>query len=140
MPAEENKALVRRFFEFAASGEQDDLLLAPDIAYHGPPFIGDFQGRDAFKQMLGVFRSAFPGFQTTVTDLVAEEDRVAALHTHHGTHSGEFQGIPPTGKAVTVQGIEIFRVRDGQVVEFWHMDDFLSLMQQIGAAPAPGQR
>ncbi len=132
MSVEENKAIVRRFLEAAGSGAQDDLLLAPDIAYHGPPFIGDLQGRDAFKQMVGVFRSAFPDLQTTIQDLVAEGDRVAALHTHSGTHTGEFQGMPPTGKSVTVRGIEIFRVRDGQIVEFWHLDDFLSLMQQLG--------
>ena len=90
--------------------------------------------------MLGVFRRAFPGFQTTVQDLVAEGDRVAALHTHYGTHTGEFQGIPATGKSTTVLGIEIFRVRDGQIVEFWHLDDFLSLMQQLGAVPGPGQQ
>ena len=139
MSIEENKAIVRRFYQFGATGEQDDLLLAPDIAYHGPPSIGDFQGRDAFKQMLTVFRSAFPGYQTTVDDLIAEGDRVAALHTHSGTHRGEFLGIPPTGKSATTQGIEIFRVHNGQIVEFWHMDDIMSLVQALGGIPSPGQ-
>jgi steroid delta-isomerase-like uncharacterized protein len=139
MSLEQNKAIVRRFYASAATGALDDELIAEDFLYHGPPMLGEVRGRDEFKQILGVFRDAFPNFQTTVEDVIAEEDRVAVRHTHHVTHSGEFAGIPPTGKAATVPGIEVLRVRDGQIVEFWHMDDFLGLMRQLGAIPAPVQ-
>lgn len=139
MSLEENKSLVRRFYESAATGTLDDELIAEDFMYHGPPMLGEVRGREGFKQILGVFRGAFPNFQTTVEDVIAEEDRVAVRHTHHVTQTGEFAGIPATGKQATVGGIEILRVRDGQIAEFWHMDDFLSLMQQLGAIPATGQ-
>ena len=139
MSTEENKAVVRRFFDNAASGAGDDELIAEDIVYHGPAMLGEVRGREGFKQLLGVFRAAFPGFETEVKQLVAEGDVVAAWHTHRGRHSGEFAGVPPTGKAVEVNGLELLRVRVGRIAEFWHMDDFLGLMQQLGAVPSPGQ-
>jgi steroid delta-isomerase-like uncharacterized protein len=88
---------------------------------------------------LSQFRTAFPDLVTTVEDMVAEGDRVAVRHTHRATHTGAFQGIPPTGKRIEVTGIEVLRMREGQIAEFWHMDDFLGLMQQLGVVPAPGQ-
>jgi predicted ester cyclase len=69
--------------------------------------------------------------------MVVDGDRIAVRHTHYATQAGEFAGIPPTGRRVTVPGIEILRLRDGQIVEFWHHDDFLALMQQLGAIPSP---
>jgi len=136
MSTEENKAIVRQFYEQGATGARDDELIAEDFVYHGPAMLGEVRGREGFKQVMGVFRGAFPGFETTIEDMVAEGDRVVVRHTHHATQTGEFAGIPPTGKRVTVSGIEILRLRDGQIVEFWHMDDFLGLMQQLGAVPA----
>jgi steroid delta-isomerase-like uncharacterized protein len=138
MSVEENKAVVRRFYADGATGASDERLIAPDIAYHGPPFIGEIHGRDGFRQVLAGFRNAFPGFETTIEDLVAEGDKVTVRHTHHATHQGEFNGIPPTGRQVAVSGIEILRLRDGQIVEFWHLDDFLGLLQQLGVVPAQG--
>ena len=125
--------------EVARRGAGDDELIAEDIVYHGPAMLGEVRGREGFKQLLGVFRAAFPGFETEVKQLVAEGDVVAAWHTHRGRHTGEFAGVPPTGKAVEVDGLELLRVRDGRIAAFWHMDDFLGLMQQLGAVPAPGQ-
>ena len=136
MSTEETRAIARQFYEHAASGARDDELIAADVVYHGPPMLGEISGREGLKQILGVFRTAFPGFETTIDGLVTEGDCVAVRHTHRATQTGEFAGIPPTGKAVEVAGIEVLRVRDGQIIEFWHMDDFLSLMQQLGAAPA----
>jgi predicted ester cyclase len=75
MSSEENKAVVRRFFENAGSGTRDDQL-------------------------------------------IAEGDVVAAWHTHRGQHGGEFAGVPPTGKSIEVHGLELLRVRNGQIVEF----------------------
>lgn len=135
----EIKDVVRRFYADGAQGDHDDELIAEEIAYHGPPMVGEVRGREGFKAVLGRFRSAFPGFTTEIEDLVAEGDRVAVRHTHRAVHTGEFAGVPPTGMPIEVPGIEILRVRDGQIVEFWHMDDFLGLMQQLGAVPTPGQ-
>src|SRR5262245_9377324 len=111
---ETNKSVARAFYAYGATGERDDELIAADIVYHGPPMIGEVHGRDGFKQVLGVFRTAFPGFETTIEDMVADGNRVAVRHTHLATQTGEFAGIPPTGKSVTVPGIEILRIYDGQ--------------------------
>ena len=73
-----------------------------------------------------------------VEDIVASGDRVAVRWTFHGTHQGEFLGIPPTGKPVTMAAIEINRVRDGKVAEHWVQLDQLGMLRQLGAIPSPG--
>jgi SnoaL-like polyketide cyclase len=72
-------------------GERDDELIADDFIYHyhGSAMLGDVRGREAFKQILEVFRAAFPNFETEVKTLVAKGDVVAAWHTHRGQHGGE---------------------------------------------------
>jgi steroid delta-isomerase-like uncharacterized protein len=137
MSRNDHETVARRFYDQGATGHWDDELIAADVVYHGPPMLGEIRGRDGFKQVLNVFRTAFPGFTTIVDDVLVDGDRVAVRHTHHATQAGEFAGIPATGKTVTVPGIEILRLHDGQIAEFWHHDDFLALMQQLGAIPAP---
>lgn len=133
MSIEANKDVVRAFYAQAATGERDAELVAEDLRYHGPAMLGDLRGRDAFIHLLSGFRSAFPGFETDIQTLVAEGDIVAVWHTHRGAHAGEFAGIPATGKQVVINGLELLRVADGQIAEFWHMDDFAGMLQQIGA-------
>ena len=92
------------------------------------------------KQFFVMLRSGFPDFQATMEDLLAEGDKVALRFTFRGTHQGEFLGIAPTGKQVTMVGIDIFRIADGRIVELWGQEeDVLGMMQQIGAIPSPGQ-
>jgi predicted ester cyclase len=102
MSIEANKEIVRAFYAQAATGERDEELVAAGLGYHGPDMLGDLQGRDAFVQVLSGFRSAFPGFETDVHHLVAEGDTVAVWHTHRGTHTGEFAGVPATGMHVII--------------------------------------
>ncbi len=83
-----------------------------------------------------MFAAAFPDGQMTIEDLVAEGDRVVARTTFNGTHQGEMQGIPATGKAVSVSGITIFRLDNGKIAEGWLVNDNLGLMQQLGVIPA----
>ncbi|MBI3968547.1 MAG: ester cyclase [Chloroflexi bacterium] len=139
MSIETNKSIVRRLFDEGVNGGDRAVveeLVAPDIVTHTPvPGIGP--GRAEFLRFLGLFLSAFPEQHTEVHDLIGEDDRVAVLHTHHVTHGGEFMGMPPSGKKASIGGIEIFRVTDGQIAEFWHQDDLLGLMQQLGAIPDP---
>jgi predicted ester cyclase len=103
-----------------------DEVCTADFVYHDPS--GPVQGREAFKQFIGMYLSAFPDFHITIEDMVAEGDRVAVRQTTTATH----QGIPPTGKRITVSGIHITRVVDGKSVEDWGNDDVLGLMQQLG--------
>jgi steroid delta-isomerase-like uncharacterized protein len=87
------------------------------------------------KDFVSVLRRAFPDLKYTIDDQIAEDDRVAIRWTCSGTHKGEFQGIPATGKDVELSGISIFRLADSKIVEGWTNADMLGIMQQIGAVP-----
>jgi steroid delta-isomerase-like uncharacterized protein len=141
MSAEENKALVRRYVEEVVNQRNLDLvdeIFAPDFVEYGanPDQVSGVEGLKHFFVML---RSGFPDFEGTLEDLFAEEDKVVLRFTFRGTHQGEFMGIAPTGKQVTMPGIDIFRIADGKIVELWGQEDILGMMQQIGAIPEPGQ-
>lgn len=141
MSTEENKVVVRRLFEESVNRKDLGLLdelVADEIVTH-TPVPGIAPNREGFRLFLGVYLTAFSEQHTEINDLIAEGDRVVVRHTHHVTHGGEFMGMPPSGKEATVAGIEIFRVADGRIVEMWHQDDLLSLLQQLGAVPLPGQ-
>ncbi|MDP8951660.1 MAG: ester cyclase, partial [Actinomycetota bacterium] len=73
-----------------------------------------------------------------IEDLFAEGDKAVLRFTFRGTHQGEFMGNAPTGKRVTMAGIDIFRIADGKIVELWGQEDVLGMMQQLGAIPEPG--
>jgi predicted ester cyclase len=72
-------------------------------------------------------------------DQIAQGDRVVTRWTAHARHMGEFQGVPPTGRQVTMTGIDIDRLANGKVVECWPMMDELSVLQQLGVVPMPGE-
>jgi len=82
---------------------------------------------------------AFPDWQVTVEDMIAEGDKVVARYTAHGTQRGELLGIPATGKSVTTTAIDIFRIADSKIAEHRVESDTLGLMQQLGVLLAPGQ-
>jgi steroid delta-isomerase-like uncharacterized protein len=142
MSAEENKVLVRRFVdEVQSAGDFDavDELCSPKFANHSAP-PGVPPNREGLKQLAAMFRRAFPDSYFTVEDMIAEGDKVVTRKTvtrktFHGTHEGEFMGIPPSGRSVRMGLIDIVRVSEGQVVEHWSMGDNLGLMQQLGAIP-----
>ena len=137
--AEENKALIRRWIE--AYNERDlqaeAEVLAPDYVAHVPAAPGPLEGLEAWRQFSGSFAEAFPDIRLTVEEIFSEGEMVAARVAFHGTHRGEFQGIPPTDKEVAFTSIEVNRVRDGKVEEHWVELDLLGLMQQLGAIPEP---
>lgn len=136
MSAEAHRALVRRFVdEFWSAGQFDaaDELMTPDAIVHEPP-VGSPAGLKAFAREL---KAAFPDWNSTVEEMIVEEDCVAERWTGRGTHRGEFRGIPPTGAAVAVPGVVFYRIRDGKISEFRGSFDAMSLMRQLGALPAP---
>jgi steroid delta-isomerase-like uncharacterized protein len=138
--AEENKAVLRRWIE--AYNERDLQaeadVLAPDYVAHVPAVPGPLKGLEAWRQFSGSFAEAFPDIRLTIEDIMAEGHMVAARVAFRGTHRGEFQGIPPTGKEVAFTSIEVNRVVEGKVEEHWVELDLLGLMQQLGALPEPG--
>ena len=139
MTVEENKAIVRRFFEEVFNRWElaaVDELLARDYVQHGPVRPAPL-GREDLKQTYPLFRAAFPDLRFTIEDLVCEGDRVAARYAFGGTHRGVFQGIAPTGRRVAGTGITIFRLADGRIAEAWAQWDRLGLLHQVGAVSTP---
>ena len=141
MSAQDNKALVRRFVDEVQSGGNISLIdeiCSPEFVNHSaPPGVpSDCEG---IKIVTAMFRGAFPDSYFTVEDMIAEGDKVATRKTFHGTHEGEFMGIPPSGRSVAMGLIDVVRIDDGRVVEHWSVGDSLGLMQQLGVIPQPGQ-
>jgi steroid delta-isomerase-like uncharacterized protein len=138
MSTEENKALFFRYQDALRAKNPDELkaVLAPDFVGHDLP-----QGLPGGPEGLILFRKkanqAFPNQQMEVEDLMAVDDRVVARITLSQTHQGEFMGIAATGKAVTLELIEIDRIEYGRIAERWAKLDFLSLLRQIGATHIP---
>ncbi len=139
MPAEENKALARRFFEEFCNGRRLELaeeLMTPDHIYHDPQ-IPDVVGPQAMAQAVAVYQTGLNGHWNVEELAAAEGDRVVARWTGTGTHTAEFNGIPPTGKAISVAAVHLFRLEGGKIAEQWCVWDTLGLLQQLGVVPPP---
>jgi steroid delta-isomerase-like uncharacterized protein len=142
MSTEQNKALIRRLMEEVFNQGDTSLvdeLFAPDFVEHEELPPGIPHGIEAVKTLPTVFRNAFPDFQITIDDVIAEGEKVVARSTWSGTHRGEFMGIPPSGKSVSFGVYDTIRIAGGKIVEHWGQMDELSLMQQLGVIPAPGE-
>jgi steroid delta-isomerase-like uncharacterized protein len=141
MTGPDNKAIVRRYYDDVLNRRMVDALdqLATDDYHEHDPFPGQGDGLADFKARVRLVLTAFDPYRFTVEDVVAEGDRVAVRWTAGGTHSGEFVGIPPTGKQFTIAGIDVHGVRDGRMAEHWHVVDQLALLQQLGLVPIPSQ-
>jgi len=127
----ENMAMIEAYVAAANKGDASylDEYLAPDYVYHGPEGDLDANGFKAFHNMV---LSAFPGLVFGIDDMIAAGDKVVTRWTLHGVHRGEFQGIAPTGKEVTVTGIIITRFENGRAVEEWEEANLLGMMRQLG--------
>jgi steroid delta-isomerase-like uncharacterized protein len=140
MSTEQNKALARQMIEEVFNRgnlSRADDFLAPDFVEREELPPGVPLGREGVKQLTAMLHSAFPDYKATIDDLIAEGDKVVIRQTWRGTHRGEFMGIPPTGRSVSFQVIDIIRIAEGKFVEHWGLMDSMSLMQQLGAIPAP---
>ena len=126
MSAEENKAFIRRYLD-ALSKDKSDAT------------VNEYVTDEELKQHISVFETAFPGYQLTADDIMAEGEKVMVRATTRGTHKGELMGIPPTGKQITVSLIIIYRIANGKIVEHWMNADQLGMMQQLGVVPTPEQ-
>jgi steroid delta-isomerase-like uncharacterized protein len=139
MSAENNKALVRRYFEDAWNKHNTavvDEIYAADFVDRSPDIPGIAHTRDGLKQFTGVYLRAFPDANITIEDQLVEGDRVVTRWTGHGTQTGEFMEMPPSGKKVAVPGVQIDRFSGGKIVEEWTLFDQLGMLQQLGAVPA----
>ena len=139
MGAEENKAISRRYYELLDASKGDmlsfaDELLEPGMLSHvpGSPTPNDLAAQTG---MGGGFWGAFPDLRHSIDEMVAEGDKVAVRLTLSGTQTGEFMGIPASGKEMVLTAQSILRIADGKVAEQWLEFDSGSMMQQIGAGP-----
>jgi steroid delta-isomerase-like uncharacterized protein len=92
-------------------------------------------GPQGYLAIIAMMRGGFPDIQWTLEQMVAEGDTVAARFIMRGTHKGSFSGVPPTGRTIEVQALNLYRWADGQIVEEFGQPDMMALLQQIGALP-----
>ena len=136
---EQNKSVVSDFIDaLFTRGDLDavDRYLAPDFVNHDPP-LGVSEDREGMRAAGALMRAAFPDWHSDLHLVVAEDDIVVEQFTASGTHQGEVMGVPATGRAVALQGINIFRVRDGRIVERWGRLDDLGFLSQLGIVTLP---
>jgi predicted ester cyclase len=140
---EGNKALCRRWIE--VFNQRDDAAEAavrtPDYVAHAPASLEPAPlDSEAWTRFLAGFVEGFPDLHLTVEDTVGDGDLVAQRIHFQGTHTGEFQGLPPTSTKVSFYGLELNRLVDGKVAEHWFQLDALTLLQQLGLVVIPGPR
>jgi predicted ester cyclase len=133
----ENKAIVKEFIDrLFSEGDLSALddLAAPDYVDHDPPF-GGTGTVDGWRAMTTMIRDAFPDWHSDLHALYADGDIVIERFTASGTHKGELFGIAPSATVCSVEGINIFRIADGRIVERWGRLDELGMMRQLGVVP-----
>ena len=138
MSAETNKAIIRRVFnEMVNNGNLGiaDELIGPGYVNHGIPVPAT--GPEALKMAVTLFRTAFPDINLMLEEVVAEGDKVATRGYFTGTHQGDFNGIPATGKPIKTTYIDVWRLENGKAAENWVQMDMLGILQQLGVVPAP---
>jgi steroid delta-isomerase-like uncharacterized protein len=138
--SEENKTVVRRFIEEVwNNGNLDaiDELISEDHVDHDPAQAESPGGREGVRAFVQMYRAAYPDTHIEMGEMVAEGDLVAGNWTATGTHQGELMGIAPTGRSISITGMGMDRIRDGQIVESWGNYDSLGMLAQLGALPAP---
>jgi steroid delta-isomerase-like uncharacterized protein len=140
MSVEENKALVRRWVELWNTqnvAAVDDFVTA-DYVRHDPN-VPEIRGPEGEKQLISMALAAFPDMHIAIEDLIAEGDRVVGRLRLQGTQRGEWMGIPPTNRTITIDMLEIYRLSERKIAEQWVILDALGMLQQMGVVPTPGQ-
>jgi len=131
---ERNKQVIRRLIEQSDRGNLDvvESLYSPEFVDHNPSAIrSPAHGAAGLRAVFAAVRKAFPDTQHTIHDLIAERDKVAVRISARGTHTGEFLGVPPSGKIVEQTNIAIYRVVAGRITERWSYE-VVGIPQQLG--------
>ena len=138
MSVEQQNAVIHRWIE--AWNRQDldvvEDLLASDYVRHDAN-LPDVNGPTAQLEFIAGVLRAFPDLQVQAEQLIAQDDHVAVRVSMRGTHQGDFVGVPPTGREVRFESMEVFRLDGGKVAEQWVVMNALGLFQQLGAIPTP---
>jgi steroid delta-isomerase-like uncharacterized protein len=136
----DHAATMRRMYELISAGEIDRFgdLIADDFVEHEEALPGMERTKNGVKQLFHVLRAAFPDLRMEPRDVIVSGDKAVARVTATGTHQAEFMGMPASGRTVDVQLIDIIRFGDdGLAREHWGIFDQMTMMQQLGAIPAP---
>jgi len=143
MSAEIKEEVTSVVLAFVECGNRGDLegaaaLHGDDLVFHMPGMPA--MNKPAWEQFNRQWFGAFPDLHIAVdpSTMTVEEDRATGYYTLTATHTGDFMGIPATGRRISVTGVNLFRVRGGKIVEEWVSNDSLGMMQQLGLVPAPG--
>jgi steroid delta-isomerase-like uncharacterized protein len=132
-PEHAKVALVRESVDALNAGDTPRLpaVVAPDIVIHHAEMPEPLHGREIWQQGFELMKRAFPDLEVRVDDIVADADKVALRLTLRGTHQGEFQGIPATGRGVRYVSHEFYRVQNSLIAEEWICSDTASLFRQL---------
>ena len=133
MSLEENKTIVRRFIEAYNNRNINYLNLIDDLV--SPDYIDHSNkvNREGLKQLFLMGLKAFPDWHENIEDIIAEGDKVWVRLSYTGTHRGEFMGISPTGKKIMSKAVDIYRIVDGKLLEYWNVTDNVNIFKQVGA-------
>jgi steroid delta-isomerase-like uncharacterized protein len=143
MSTEETRQVVQQHItdlnRALSTGNYDllDATTAVDLVEHAG-YANWESGLAGWKQSLASQQAAIPDFRLEVHAILADGDKAMIHSTTRGTHLGEMMGIPPTGKVIAVEAVDILRVQDGKVVEHWGVFDEMGMMRQLGLIPEPG--
>ena len=137
MSRDANIAAQVKFGEAVVSGKFEGLQEVVDAkAFDHDPGPGQGLGPEGFIHYFSGLRKAFPDLNITAEKLVAGDENVAIAYTITGTHQGEFEGIPPTGRKISARGVQIARFENGKLIERWGSSDQLGILQQLGVKAA----
>jgi steroid delta-isomerase-like uncharacterized protein len=123
---EENKALVRRYYDEILNARKLETL---------PAFWADEQMIEPVRRGCFSYFTAFPDLHVAIDELIAEDDKVFCRSTMTGTHDGEYKGIPPTGRNIAAESAEVFRIVDGMIAGYWCLANVAGLMRQLTEEP-----
>jgi len=141
MPSD-NRAIILRLYEEAWNKRKMEVikeLISPSHALQAPNLSGSAVGPEAYQGQILRFLGGFPDLRFTIEDTIAEKDKVVACWTFSGTHKGDFMGVPPTSRKVSVEGMTIHHLADGKIMDSYTNWDALGMMKQLGAFPTVGE-
>ncbi len=135
-----NKEIILNIYKAEVNGDWDALgkWIADDVMNHTAGPVGA-KGLETSKAMMQSFFAAFPDLKVNVQNILADGDMVSTHFTITGTHKNNFMGTPATGNKINFGGMELFRIKNGKVVDFWAYMDNMTMMQQLGMMQGPGE-
>jgi steroid delta-isomerase-like uncharacterized protein len=138
MSKEESLAALGKFAEAVNTGNFELFreAVAADCVDHDPA-PGQEAGPNGYRTFFSAMRKAFPDLNVGLETMVADGDSIAIAYTMKGTHKGPLMGIAPTGKKISIRGVQVSKFRDGKMVERWGSSDQLGMLQELGVTQLP---